>query len=132
MLAIAQRGRKNFRSMKTSLCFLTAILSICATAPRSIAAKPANPAKAAQAAVLAATQFDGTITAISDTALNVKGATREKTFAIHQGTVFGRGAKKKLADFKAGDHVLVSFSTAAGQFKAENIRKVSKKPKAAK
>ena len=129
MLAIAQRRRKNFRSMKTSLCFLTAILSICATAPRSIAAKPA---KAAQAAVLAATQFDGTITAISDTALIVKGATREKTFAIHQGTVFGRGAKKKLADFKAGDHVLVSFSTAAGQFKAENIRKVSKKPKAAK
>jgi len=118
--------------MKTSLCFLTAILSICATAPRSIAAKPANPAKAAQAAVLAATQFDGTITAISDTALIVKGATGEKTFAIHQGTVFGQGAKKKLADFKAGDHVLVSFSTAAGQFKAENIRKVSKKPKAAK
>ena len=129
MLAIAQRRRKNFRSMKTSLCFLTAILSICATAPRSIASKPA---KAAQAAVLAATQFDGTITAISDTSVIVKGATGEKTFAIHQGTVFGQGAKKKLADFKAGDHVLVSFSTAAGQFKAENIRKVSKKPKAAK
>lgn len=132
MLAIAQRRRKNFRSMKTSLCFLTAILSICATAPRSIAAKPANPAKAAQAAVVPATQFDGTITAISDTALIVKGATGEKTFAIHQGTVFGQGAKKKLADFKAGDHVLVTFSTATGQFKAENIRKVSKKPKAAK
>jgi hypothetical protein len=129
VLAIAQRRRKNFRSMKTSLCFLTAILSICATAPRSIASKPA---KAAQAAVLAATQFDGTITAISDTSVIVKGATGEKTFAIHQGTVFGQGAKKKLADFKAGDHVLVSFSTAAGQFKAENIRKVSKKPKAAK
>ena len=125
--------------MKTSHCFLIAILSICATAPRSIAAKPANPAKAAQAAQIAATQFDGTITAVSDKAVIVKGATGEKTFAIHQGTVFGQGAKKKLADFKAGDHVLVIFSTAAGQLKAENIRNpdddrkpAPKKPKAAK
>lgn len=88
--------------MKTSLCFLTAILSICATAPRSIAAKPANPAKAAQAAVLAATQFDGTITAISDTSVIVKGATGEKTFAIHQGTVFGQGAKKNSRTSRPG------------------------------
>ena len=127
----------NFHSMKTSLCFLTAILSTCATAPLCMAA--AKPAKPAPAAVLPATQFDGTITAISDKAVIVKGATTEKTFVIHPGTVFGQGAKKKLADFKAGDHVLVIFSTATGQFKAENIRNpdadrkpVAKKPKAKK
>lgn len=108
--------------MKTSHCFLITILFSCATVPLSIAAKPANPAKAAQAAQVAATQFDGAITAISDKAVIVKGTTGEKTFAIHPGTVFGARAAKKISDFKAGDHVLVVFSTAAGQFKAENIR----------
>lgn len=108
--------------MKTSLCFLIAIPFICATVPICAAEKPATSGKAAQAALVAATQFDGTITAISDKAVIVKGATGEKTFVIHRGTVFGQQAKKTLADFKAGDHVLVIFSTAAGQLKAENIR----------
>ena len=124
--------------MKTSLSLLIAIASSLAIAPLSLAAAPAktNP-KAAQAALVAATQFDGTITAISDKAVIVKGATGEKTFAIHQGTVFGQGAKKKVADFKAGDHVLIIFSIGGGQLKAENVRNpdddrkpVAKKPKA--
>ena len=126
--------------MKTSLSLFVTIASCLATAPLSRAAAPApKNAKAAQAALVAATQFDGTITAISDKAVIVKGTTGEKTFAVHQGTVFGQGAKKKLADFKAGDHVLVIFSNATGQFKAENIRNpdadrkpVAKKPKAKK
>ena len=125
--------------MKTSLSLLVTIASCLATAPLSLAAAPAKKdAKAAQAALIAATQFDGTITAISDKAVIVKGATGEKTFAIHQGTVFGQGAKKKLADFKAGDQVLVIFSIGGGQLKAENIRNpdadrkpAAKKPKAA-
>lgn len=119
--------------MKIPSCFLLVILASFAAAPLSLAAPLAKQAKAAFAA---ATQFDGTITAISDKAVIVKGAAGEKTFAIHQGTVFGQGAKKKLADFKAGDHVLVIFSTAAGQLKAENIRNpdddrkpAAKKPK---
>ena len=123
--------------MKTSRCLLIAILSTCATAPFCVAA--AKPAKPAPAAVLPATQFDGTITAISEKAVIVKGATSEKTFVIHPGTVFGQGAKKKLADFKAGDHVLVIFSNATAQFKAENLRNpdedrkpAPKKPKAKK
>ena len=125
--------------MKTSLSLLVTIASCLATAPLVLAAAPANKnPKAAQAALVAATQFDGTITAISDKAVIVKGATGEKTFAIHQGTVFGQGAKKKVSDFKAGDHVLVIFSIGGGQLKAENIRNPDadrkpavKKPKAA-
>jgi len=122
--------------MKTTLRSIIAILAIGTATPFCMAA---NPAKAAHAAQVAATQFDGTITAISDKAVIVKGSMGEKTFAIHQGTDFGQGAKKKLADFKAGDHVLVIFSTAGGQLKAENVRNpdddrkpAPKKPKAAK
>ncbi len=123
--------------MKTSLCLVAAVISTCVTAPLCMAA--AKPGKPAPIAPVAATQFDGTITAISDKAVIVKGATGEKTFAIHQGTVFGERAAKKLADFKAGDHVLVIFSGAGTQLKAENIRNpdadrkpAAKKPKAKK
>ena len=106
--------------MKISPCFILALLSTLAVAPLAVAAKPTK--KEAIATQAAATQFDGTITAISDKAVIVKGATGEKTFAIHPGTVFGQRAAKKLADFKAGDHVLVVFSNAGGQLKAENVR----------
>ena len=53
--------------MKTSLSLFVTLASCLATAPLSLAAAPAkNDGKAAMVALIAATQFDGTITAISD------------------------------------------------------------------
>jgi hypothetical protein len=100
--------------MKTPLCLILSVLLLFIGAPRSVAAKPAKQAPA--------TQFDGTITTISDTSITVKGATGTKSFTIHPGTVFGQRAAKKLSDFKAGDNVRVVFTTDLGQLKAENIR----------
>lgn len=100
--------------MKTSLCLLVAILALFTTAPISLGAKPAAQAPG--------TQWDGAITAINETSVTVKSPKGTKSFAIHAGTVFGQRAAKKLSDFKVGDNVLVIFSSAAGQLKAENIR----------
>ncbi len=100
--------------MKTPLCLLVAVLSWFISAPLPVAAKPAKQASA--------TQFDGSIAAISDTSITVKGAAGTKSFAIHAGTVFGQRAAKKISDFKVGDNVRVVFSTDLGQLKAENVR----------
>ncbi len=100
--------------MKTPLCLFLAVLSWFIGAPSSMAAKPAKQA--------AATQFDGSIAAISDKSITVKGATGTKSFTIHPGTVFGQRAAKKFSDFNVGDNVRVVFTTDLGQLKAENIR----------
>ncbi len=66
--------------------------------------------------------FDGTIAAISETSVTVKGAKATRTFAIYPGTVFGQRAKATFSSFKAGAHVIVVFSEEGGKAKAENIR----------
>ena len=79
------------------------------------------------------TDFEGSVTAISDTSVTVQGPKGTRIFAIYPGTVFGQRAAKKLADFKVGDTVHVVFSEVGAQAKAENIRKPAddkKKPAA--
>lgn len=66
--------------------------------------------------------FEGTVTAISETSVTVKGQKGTRIFAIYPGTVFGQGAKATFADFKTGEQVIVVFSEEGGKAKAENIR----------
>lgn len=70
------------------------------------------------------TVWTGKVAAVdagSITVTNEKALTRK--FSIHAGTIFGRGGSAKLADFKVGDTVVVSFSEVPGSLvaKAENI-----------
>ena len=108
-------------------------LPLLAVLVLSLATAIAAPAKAQPRPF----DFDGTIAAISETSVTVKGAKTTRTFAVHPGTVFGQRAKAALADFKPGDHVIVVFSEEVGKAKAENIRnpandkvKAAAKPKA--
>jgi hypothetical protein len=70
------------------------------------------------------TVWTGKVAAIDVTSIAVtsdKALTRK--FSIHPGTILGRGGSAKLADFKVGDPVVVSFSEVHGSTvaKAENI-----------
>ncbi len=111
--------------MKIPLFFITAILCLLAAAPISRGAVPPP-----------SIEWDGTISAIDAKSVAVQNPKGTKVFAIYPGTVFGQRASKKISDFNVGDHVLVIFSTAGTQTKAENIRnpdadkKPAKKPKA--
>lgn len=112
--------------MKTSLCFIAAVLFLFTIASFSHGALPAPN-----------TQWDGAITAISDTSVTVKSPKGTKVFTVYPGTVFGQRAAKKISDFKVGDNVLVVYSSVGSQLKAENVRnpaddkKPGKKGKAA-
>jgi hypothetical protein len=97
--------------MKSLLTLLAAAL-ILLSASISSSAKPAPRPF----------DYDGTITAISETSVTVKGAKDTRTFAIYPGTVFGQRAKAAFSDFKTGEHVIVVFSEEGGKAKAENIR----------
>ena len=109
--------------MKTSLCFIIAVLLSLAAAPFSRGAQP-----------VPGTEWDGVITAINATSVAVQSPKGTKVFAIYPGTVFGQRAAKKISDFKAGDKVKVVYSTVGTQTKAENIRNPDddKKPGAKK
>jgi hypothetical protein len=69
-----------------------------------------------------ATDYKGTVVEITQAAVTVQGKIGTRVFPIHPGTIFGRGGKQKLSDFKPGTHVTVVFSEITGIVKAENIR----------
>ena len=69
-----------------------------------------------------ATDYAGTVVAVNEQAITVQGKIGTRVFQIYPGTVFGKGARQKLADFKPGSQVIVVFSEMAGVSKAENIR----------
>jgi hypothetical protein len=98
--------------MKFILSLLTAFVLIFATSVPSHAKPGPRPF-----------DFEGDITAISESSVTVKGQKGTRTFAIHPGTVFGQRAKATFADFKSGEHVIVVFSEEGGKAKAENLRK---------
>lgn len=76
------------------------------------------------------TDWEGTVTAISDSSITVQNPKGTRAFSIYPGTVFGQGGKKTLAAFKVGDIVHVIFGQNMGKDRAENIRHPSedKKP----
>jgi Cu/Ag efflux protein CusF len=105
------------------------IVSLLATAAFFLLTSVGSQAKALPKAI----DFQGAITAITETSITVQSPKGTRSFAVYPGTVFGQGAKAKITDFKPGDNVVVIFSEAAGQLKAENIRKPAddrKKPAA--
>lgn len=97
--------------MKTLACLATLVLFLLGSPVHSFAAKPQQ-----------STDWEGTVTLISETSITVKNEKGTKAFAIYPGTVFGQRAKGALSDFKVGDTVRVVFSEVGGQAKAENIR----------
>ena len=109
------RDLKSSRLMKTLTFLATLILFLGSSLRSSAAPAVKHPAKS--------TDFQGAVTAITETSIavkNDKGTTR--TFVIYPGTVFGQRAKGKFSDFKVGDTVHVVFGESGGQAKAENIR----------
>ena len=77
------------------------------------------------------TDYAGTVVAATDKYIMVQGKVGTRVFEIYSGTIFGKGGKQKLADFKPGTPVIVVFSELTGVVKAENIRTVEPpKPKA--
>ena len=97
--------------MKFIVVLLTAVVFILATSLPSEAKPLPRP-----------NDFEGDVTAISEKSVTVKNQKGTRTFAIYPGTVFGQRAKATFADIKSGEHVIVVFSEAGGQAKAENIR----------
>jgi hypothetical protein len=76
-------------------------------------------------------EYKGRITAVTPKDITVQGKNSPRVFLIYPGTVFGAGARQKLADFKPGGYVTVVFSEITGIVKAENIRTTAPpKPKA--
>jgi hypothetical protein len=69
-----------------------------------------------------ATDFTGSVVAVNDQSVTVQGKVGTRVFQIYPGTIFGKGNRQKLADFKPGSNVIVVFSEAGGVSKAENIR----------
>src|SRR6478672_11713946 len=69
-----------------------------------------------------ATDYAGTVTAVTDTSITVKGQIGTRIFQVYPGTVFGKTNRQKLSDFKPGSQVIVVFSDVTGVVKAENIR----------
>ena len=79
------------------------------------------------------TDYQGTVVAATDKYIMVQGKIGTRVFEIYSGTIFGKGGKQKLADFKPGTPVIVVFSELTGVVKAENIRTVEPpKPKPVK
>jgi hypothetical protein len=79
------------------------------------------------------TDYPGTVVAATDKYIMVQGKIGTRVFEIYSGTIFGKGGKQKLADFKPGTPVIVVFSELTGVVKAENIRTVEPpKPKPVK
>jgi hypothetical protein len=70
----------------------------------------------------AATEFEGTIKAITPASITVAGPKGSKVFSIYSGTVFGQRAAKSISDYKPGEKVRVVFSEEKGRAQAENIR----------
>ena len=80
-----------------------------------------------------ATDYAGKVVAVTDKAITVQGKIGTRVFQIYPGTIFGKGGRQKLADFKPGTPVIVVFSELTGVVKAENIRtEEPPKPKAPK
>lgn len=109
--------------MKLLSSLLAIVLFLFAATPRAAGALPKIN-----------TDFEGSVTAISDTSITVKNPQATRTFVIYPGTVFGQRASGKLSDFKVGSTVHVVFGESLGQAKAENIRNpaADKKKKPAK
>jgi hypothetical protein len=79
------------------------------------------------------TDYAGTVVAANEQAITVQGKIGTRVFPIYPGTVFGKGGRQKLADFKPGTPVIVVFSEITGIVRAENIRTAeAPKPKNAK
>jgi hypothetical protein len=76
------------------------------------------------------TDWEGSVTAITESSITVQNPKGTRIFTIYPGTVFGKGGRKKLGDFKVGDIVHVVFGEQMGKARAENIRHPSedKKP----
>lgn len=90
----------------------------------AVAAPAALPPKA--------TDFAGTVVAVTPQTITVQGKIGPRLFHLYPGTIFGKGNRQKLADFKPGSYVIVVFSEAFGTSKAENIRsEAAPKPKIA-
>jgi hypothetical protein len=68
------------------------------------------------------TDYAGNVVAATEQAITVQGKIGTRVFQIYPGTIFGKGNKQKLADFKPGTPVIVVFSEMGGVSKAENIR----------
>lgn len=78
------------------------------------------------------TDYAGTVVAANEQAITVQGKIGTRVFQIYPGTIFGKGNRQKLSDFKPGTPVIVVFSELTGVVKAENIRTADKpKPKPA-
>ena len=78
-----------------------------------------------------ATDYAGNVVAVHERAITVQGKIGTRVFEIYPGTIFGKGGRQKLADFKPGTPVIVVFSELTGIVKAENIRTAEPpKPKA--
>jgi hypothetical protein len=78
-----------------------------------------------------ATDYAGNVVAANEQAITVQGKIGTRVFQIYPGTIFGKGGRQKLADFKPGTPVIVVFSELTGIVKAENIRTAEPpKPKA--
>jgi hypothetical protein len=97
--------------MKPAISLLAIVVCFLSSSLPAPAKPPARPY-----------DFPGTITAISEASVTVKGEKATRTFAIYPGTVFGQRAKATFADFKTGENVIVIFSEEGGKAKAENIR----------
>ena len=68
------------------------------------------------------TDYAGTVVAVNEQAITVQGKIGTRVFQIYPGTIFGKGNKQKLSDFKPGTPVIVVFSEITAIVKAENIR----------
>jgi hypothetical protein len=69
-----------------------------------------------------ATDYAGKVVAVNEQAITVQGKIGTRVFQIYPGTIYGKGGRQKLADFKPGSPVIVVFSELTGVVKAENIR----------
>ena len=68
------------------------------------------------------TDYAGNVVAADEKKITVQGKIGTRVFYLHPGTIYGKGNRQKLADFKPGSPVIVVFSEAAGISKAENVR----------
>ena len=97
---------------------MKSIVSLLATVAIFFVTSVSSPAKLPAKA----TDFQGAITAVTETSVTVKNPKGTRVFEIYPGTVFGQRAKGKFSDLKPGENVIVVFSEAGGKAKAENIR----------
>jgi hypothetical protein len=103
------RSRQFLGEVSRMLLRLAAILfTLALAAPAALPPKP--------------TDYAGTVVAVNEKAITVQGKIGTRVFQIYPGTIFGKGNRQKLADFKPGSNVIVVFSEMGGISKAENIR----------